>query len=276
MLAPSNIARFGKHRRSKTDEKDAEHLLEILRGHYLAGNKLPCVWVPSKQTRDDRELLRARLDAHDKSVAVKTQVRTLLKRNGISKPAGTGQGWTVKYRAWLQALVECDEPLGFGARRNLDSLIRQNETLEKEVARFDDDIRLLAQQSRYAANVAKLCTIKGVGVFIAMVFLTEIGDPGRFTNRRQIGAYLGLVPSYNESGETDDRKGHITHQGPARVRYVLTQAVWNRVRYDAQEKAIYDRLVLKNPRHKKVAVVAGMRRLAIRMWHQVQPVPAAG
>src|SRR5438105_3980671 len=37
VLAPSKIKRSPKQRRAKTDEKDAEAILEILRGHYLAG-----------------------------------------------------------------------------------------------------------------------------------------------------------------------------------------------------------------------------------------------
>jgi transposase len=94
-----------------------------------------------------------------------------------------------------------------------------------------------------------------------------MGDLSRFSNRKQIGAYLGLAPSSNETGETGDRKGHITHQGSARVRYILCQMVWNRMRFDPDEKAAYERIVAKNPKHKKIAVVAGMRRLAIKMWH---------
>ena len=30
----------------------------------------------------------------------------------------------------------------------------------------------------------------------------------------------------------------------------------------------YDRIVAKNPKKKKIAVVASMRRLAVRMWHR--------
>ena len=51
----------------------------------------------------------------------------------------------------------------------------------------------------------------------AMVYLTEMGDLSRFANRQQVGAFLGLVPSSFETGKDDDRKGHITHQGPSRV-----------------------------------------------------------
>jgi transposase len=118
--------------------------------------------------------------------------------------------------------------------------------------------------------------IKGVGLIVAMVFLTEMGDLTRFSNRKQIGAYLGVVPSSNESGESDDRKGHITHQGPARVRYVLNQATWNIIRFDEKERAVYERIVKKNPKHIKIAVVAMMRRLGVRMWHTALPVKAAG
>ena len=267
VLAPSKMARSPKHRRGKTDEKDAEHILEILRGHYLAGNKLPSVWIPDKQTRDDRELVRARLDTQEKSVVVKCQVQTLLKRNSVRPSTSLGGAWTKTHRAWLKALSECDEPLAFGARQNLASLLRQMDSLETEIITLDKEIAKLSQAKRYAKSVKKLIKMKGVGLLGAMVFLTEMGDLSRFKNRKQIGAYLGLVPSSDESGETDDKKGHITHQGSPRLRYMLCQMVWNRVRYDAREKIVYERIAARNPKHKKIAVVAAMRRLAIEMWH---------
>ena len=267
VLAPSKIERSPKHRSSKTDEKDATRILEILRGHYLAGNALPAVWIPDQQTRDDREVVRARLDAQDKCVALKTQIRTLLKRNGVEKPAGLGASWTREYRAWVAALSTCDEPLAWGARQHLASLLRQMESLEAEVQALERSVGELATQPRHAKQVEQITKLKGVGVLSAMVFLVEMGNPERFANRRQVGAFVGLVPSSAESGETSDKKGHITHQGPARLRYILCQAVWNRVRGDPDEKAVYERIVARNPKHKKIAVVAAMRRLAIRMWH---------
>ena len=276
VLAPTKIARSVKLRSSKTDEKDAERILEVLRGHYLAGNDLPDVWVPDRQTRDNRELVRARLDAQDKCSEVKTQIRMFLKRNGLVKPKLAGSGWTRPYRAWLKALSECDAPLATGARHNLASLLRQLDALEKELETLDEAIATLAQTARYASAVSKLTDLKGVGLIVAMVFLTEMGDVTRFKNRRELGAYLGLAPTSHETGETNDRKGHITRQGPSRVRYVLNQAAWNRVRFDANEKAVYERIAAKNPKHKKIAVVAAMRRLAIRMWHETVAAKAAG
>lgn len=267
VLAPSNMKRSCKQRSNKTDEKDAIDILEALRGHYLAGNKLPKVWIPDPQTRDDREIVRARLDAQGKCTALKAQIQTLLKRNGIAKPEDMGENWTRAFWAWLDALSTCDEPLAWGAREHLASLMRQLRSLETEVKALDQRVAELAEEERHEDKVERLTELKGVGVLTALVFLVEMGTLTRFKNRRQVGSFVGLAPSSKESGETDDRKGHITHQGPARVRYVLCQAVWSRVQYDPNERAVYERIVARNPKHKKIAVVAGMRRLAIRMWH---------
>lgn len=267
VLAPSRLHRSVKQRRAKTDEKDARQILEVLRAHYLAGNALPEVWIPDAQTRDARELIRARLDAQAKCSRVKTQVRMLLKRQNLTRPESAGTGWTRVFRAWLRAVCACDEPLTPGARAGLASLLRQLEHLEGEVAALDEEAEALAKTERYAKPVKALTNLAGVGLVTALVFLTEMGDLRRFRNRRQIGAYLGLVPSTYESGEADDRKGRITRQGPSRVRMVLCQAAWNRVRSDPNEREFYERIASRNPKRKKKALVAVMRRLAIRMWH---------
>jgi transposase len=101
-----------------------------------------------------------------------------------------------------------------------------------------------------------------------------MGDLTRFTNRRQISAYLGLAPRSYESGEANDRKGHITRQGSSRLRAALCQAVWSRIRERGPDHAGYQRLVERNPKHKKIAVVAIMRRLGVRMWHKAHDAQA--
>jgi len=96
----------------------------------------------------------------------------------------------------------------------------------------------------------------------------------RFHNRREVGGYVGLVPGSYESGEAQDRKGHITRQGSARLRKALCQATWSRICHDPRTRLLHERLVKKNPNKKKIAVVACMRHLAILMWHQaVESVP---
>lgn len=268
VLAPTKLERSPKRRRNKTDERDAEQILQVLRGHVLAGNELPAVWIPDPQTRDDRELVRARLDAGEKLTGLKTQIRCLLKRNAAVKEADLGRGWTNGYRRWLWRLSAGEaEGLPPGAQLALGSLLRQMEAIEREIDELDEEVAALSRSSRYVGAVREIRKLKGVGILTAMVFLTEIGDLSRFSNRRKLAAFLGLVPCAEESGERNDRKGHITRQGPGRVRKVLCQAMWARIRNDPQAQAVYGALVARNPKHKKIAVVAMMRRLAIVMWH---------
>ncbi len=270
VLAPTKMPPSPKQKRNKTDERDAQRVLEVVRGHVLAGNALPSVWIPDPQTRDDRELVRARLDASRKLTRLKAQVQTLLKRNGAARPAGVGRGWSSRFQTWLGGLSKKNSRsvLGPGARVALRTLLNQIDAIEDEITELDQAVKHLSQSKRYAPRVEALRRIKGVGLLTAMVFLTEMGDLKRFSNRRQVAAYLGLIPSSHESGEADDRKGHITHQGPGRVRGVLCQATWVCLNSDPLLRGLYERLQAKNPKKKKIALVAAMRRLAVIMWHR--------
>lgn len=268
VLAPTKMPKSVKHRQAKCDERDAEQILDLLRGHVLAGNALPEVWIPDRVTREDREVVRARLDVTGKITTVKTQAQTLLKRNGIDRPpkAETGKGWTIPFRQWLSDLTGPSGRLSPGARFALGTLLRQLAFLEQEAERLQRQVEELSEKERYAEAVGEMRTRAGVGILTAMVFLTELGDLTRFTSRKEVGAFLGLVPSSDDTGESE-RKGHITHQGPWRVSWMLCQATWTRLRTDPEERQYYDHLVAKNPKHKMIAVVACMRRLAIRLWH---------
>lgn len=277
VLAPTKLKRSPQERKRKTDEKDALRLLEVLRGHVLAGNRLPEVWIPDVQTRDDRELVRSRLDVGEKVTAVKAQVQSLLKRNGVVRAEEAGEGWGQDCRRWLKWLTQEGSVLRAAARLALSTLLAQLDFLEEESGKLDQAIAEMSKTERHAGSVKEMRKLKGAGLLTVMTFLTETGDLRRFRNRRQVGAYVGLVPSAAESGEQNDRKGHITREGPARLRKVLCQATWARIRHDRQEQEFYGRLAARNPKHKKKAVVAVMRRLAIRLWHAgLRGMEAAG
>ncbi len=163
VLAPTRIARSQRQKSQKTDEKDAQQLLELLRGHVLAGNELPSVWIPDPTTRDDRELVRARLDAAEKISVVKAQIKCLLKRNHIARGEGTGKGWTRLYRHWLGSLsASSDSPLGTNSRSTLASLMRQLDFLEEEEKRLDVLVGELACEERYEAAFEELTSLCGV------------------------------------------------------------------------------------------------------------------
>jgi len=267
VLAPTKIERSSKQKRNKNDDRDAERLLDILRGHDLAGTKMPAVWVPDLQTRDDREPVRARQDLSDKQTRVKAQIQMLLKRHGLEKPEGVGKSWTKRYRRWLEAISQDGPAIQLRMRHTLKSLLRQLQFLEQEIERMDQVLRELADMPQRKPIVDELMKEKGIGLMTALKYATDISDFKRFRRGRQIGAFFGLVPSSDESGENNDRKGHITREGSPSARKVLCQAAWNRLRHDKHEREVFGRLVSRNPKKKKIALVACMRRLAVRLWH---------
>jgi transposase len=265
VLSPTHLEKTPKSAKQKTDAKDAQKLLEAVRGHILAGNELPVVWTPPQRLRDDRELVRARIDLSDETTRVKLQVLALLKRRGIAKPAWYTSHWTKRFVAWLRQLGERLDPV---VTPVLEGLLGRYETLHAEQAQLDKGVRRLSQTDRYRAACGELCKLPGVGLLTAMTFLTEMGDLHRFHNRREVGAYLGLCPASFESGETNDRKGRITRQGPARLRRILCQSAWVAVSRCEETGRAYGRIHGGRKNGRKKAIVAIMRRLAIKMWHR--------
>jgi transposase len=271
VLPPTKMEKSVEQRKHKNDDRDADDVLEKLRGHILAGNRLPKVWVPDLQIRDDRELVRTRLDLGEKQTQVKAQIQMLLKRYGLEKPEGVGSAWTRSYGAWLVALNESAQQ-GQGFRHTLSSLLRQLKALETEIQQMDGLVETLAEEDRHKPIVEELTEEHGVGVLTAMVYKTEVGYAGRFRRGRQFGKFSGLTPTSHESGERNDHKGHISRQGPPRLRKILCQASWVHIRHDKRSRQLYQRLVRRNPKKKKIAIVAVMRRLAVRLWHRMRKV----
>ena len=263
VVSPSRMPKSAKEKKQKTDEKDARELRSHLMAARLGGASLPVVWVPPVEVREDRELVRRRLSVGEMLAQEKTSIQSLLQIHKVHGPSAT---WTREYVGWLETLCGEKSRLGTPVKRALESHLRQLEFLQTEVKRLDKEVKALAEESRHQPVVAELRKVKGVGILTAMTFLTELGDVHRFQNRKQLGNYLGLTPSSYESGEATDRKGHITRQGPPRIRKMLNQAAWAQVRLEPQAGADFARLAERTGAKK--AIVAHMRKLGIYLWHR--------
>lgn len=266
VLSPTQLPKTPKSAKFKTDARDAQMLLEQLRGFILAGNKLPVVWTPPPQLRDDRELVRARIDVADELTRVKLKINTLLKAREFRVESPTKSRWTKAFLRYLREQVVPE--LGLIAGTKLRLLLDRFELYLREQGELDQALHKLSREERYRSPCDTLRRLPGVGLLVAMTFLTEMGDLTRFDNRRQVAAYLGLCPASYESGETNDRKGRITRQGPARLRKILCQAAWVAKQHCEATADAYHR-IRQNQKHRtKKALVAIMRKLAIKMWHQ--------
>jgi transposase len=54
--------------------------------------------------------------------------------------------------------------------------------------------------------------VEGVGSLAALTFVLTLEDPYRFAKSRSVGAYLGLVPAQDQSGDRDPQK-RISKEG---------------------------------------------------------------
>lgn len=264
VLSPSHLPVSQKSRSNKTDKRDAKRVLDVLRGHALAGGELPEVNVADPELRDHRELVRRRFQLGEELTRIKNRIHGLLKRHGVRKPSDLKTNWGRAHVDWLKSVAE---GLGGFSGDHLLSLLREFEFYNEELKEADKLLSDLSQHDRSRSSYDRMISIKGVGMQTAMTFLVELGDPRRFPNRQCLASYLGLVPKSYESGEDDDRKGHISRMGPHRVRKLLNQAAWSLIRHnDYWHTWFYDRVQNKND--KKRMIVALMRKLAIILWHE--------
>ena len=103
-----------------------------------------------------------------------------------------------------------------------------------------------------------LTTIPGVGYYIALLLVAEIGDVHWFSTSEKLCSYVGLVPSVRRSG-CSTIHGSITKEGSKWVRWALTQAVHVHLRFDTRLTRFYRRLARKKA--KQVALIATARKM---------------
>jgi transposase len=103
--------------------------------------------------------------------------------------------------------------------------------------RLDKAITEMAHEPEWAPVVTRLQCLRGVSTLTAFALAVEIGDWERFTGS-SIGAYLGLVPTENSSGERRSQ-GSITKAGNMHARRLLVEAAWHhRSAYSASSAAL--------------------------------------
>jgi transposase len=180
-----------------------------------------------------------------------------LRTLGIRPPKEFGL-WTKKGAAWLTSL-EFDHSL-HSVKRTM--LVEELETHSKHIRLVEQELEQFSQDN---PAVQILMTIPGVGLRTAEAVVAFIDDPHRFPNSKRLGSYFGLVPSQDQSGRTN-RLGHITKEGAAVVRAMLTEAVWQAVRRSPTVKSFQQRVQRGDPDRRKISVIATAHYLVRVMW----------
>lgn len=226
--------------KQKNDRVDAEKLAKLL---YL--DEVPPVYVPSVQVRSWRAIIEHRQKLLQERVRTKNQLRALLRTHAIVAPRGL---WTQKGLAWIEAQ---ELPTSMD-RLQRDILLERLGSLRGLMQRVEEALGEIAGSQ---AGVNLLMDIPGVGIRTAEAVMAYVDDPHRFHSIKSIGSYFGLVPCQDQSAGKN-RLGHLTRQGPATVRKLLTEASWQAIRRSKTIRAYFERIRQGNPERKRIALVA--------------------
>jgi transposase len=257
IAAPSMIPK-APGQRVKTNRLDSRTLSENLRG-----GQLKSIHVPSPLYRELRHLTQLRDVLVSETVGMKQRIKSLLLMEGIEfPPAPAGSQWSLLVKAKLRKL-----PCSGMVRFKLDQLLDSLEFNEKQVLKTTREIRRFFHTDPELSQCIKyLMTLPGIGWIVASQLLARIGDWRELNNIRQLGGFLGLVPTEHSTGERTDR-GSITHTGDGRLRSKLIQASWSAIRQDGELREFYRSVYRKHPREvaSRVAIVAVARKLSVRI-----------
>jgi transposase len=257
VAAPAMIPR-APGQRVKTNRLDSRALSENLRG-----GQLRSLHVPSPLYRELRHLTQLRDTIVSQAVATKQRTKSLLLFEGLAfPPAPAGGQWSLQVKAQLRRL-----PCTPTVRFKLDQLLDTLAFAEQQVRQATRQIRRFCQtEPELARCIQYLMTVSGIGWIVASQLLARIGDWRELKNIRQLGAFLGVVPTEHSTGEGTHR-GAITRTGDARLRAKLIQAAWAAIRQDAELRHFFRAVCQRHPpdRGPRIAIVAVARKLSVRI-----------
>lgn len=242
---------------AKCDRVDALYLARIAR---LDPTLLSPTQPRGPRVQQDRALLRSR----ELLVKIRTELinhlRSVVKSQGERWPSCSSRAFATKATSHIpEELVPVLKPL-----------VDQVATLNAQIREYDELLEQIAQK-RYPETEA-LRAIDGVGALTSLAFVLTVDDPGRFEQSRTVGAYLGLVPRRDESGQSELQL-RITKAGDPMMRRLLVSAahyVLGPFGKDCDLRRWGLRLAARGGKNaKKRSVVAVARKLAVlmhRLW----------
>jgi len=257
LMAHSRKLRLIYENRRKRDRVDARYLARIAR---LDPGLLYPVRHRGESAQKDLAVLRSREALVGARTQMVNHMRGAVKSFGGRLPSCS----TVSFPKRVRGQVP--EPLE-GALMPVVDLIVQ---LTERIKGYDRRIHALIEESYPEAK--RLMQVHGVGEITSLAYVLTLEDPGRFERSRTVGAYLGLVPATQSSGESDPQL-RITKEGNPFLRRLLVQCahyILGAFGSDSDLRRHGLRIAERGGKNaKRRAVVAVARKLAVllhRLW----------
>jgi transposase len=189
----------------KTDEIDAQNLARLARLD-------PKLLYPLKHRDEDCQAHLAIIRSREALVGCRTQlvnhVRGAVKSFGARLPKCPARSFHKKAPEHIpQALWPA-----------LGPILETIGSLTERIHDYDRQLETICQE--HYPETELLRQVVGVGALTALTFVLTLEDPSRFAKSRAVGAYLGLVPGKDQSGERDPQE-RISKEGDEMLRKLL-------------------------------------------------------
>lgn len=229
VVNPLVIRRFCQMRmvRTKTDKKDAS----MIREYGLT--EQPSLWQPDEPIITKLKQLNAAVELLDKGIrAINNQIQA------------------------FKEMPDTDAALIKELENNMNMNIEMKERLEAEMEKV--------AITNYGSSYKALQTIPGIGPKSSALIIAVTGNFKKFTNYKQLIAYVGLNPRIFESGTSVKGRGHICKMGTSRLRKLLYLCSWSAKKHNSYCKEMYERLKAKSKPERviKIAIACKLLRQA--------------
>jgi len=254
-LAHATYVHKLKQSPDKTDWSDARLLADLLRVGYL-----PKVWLPPRELRQLRHVVRHRQQLAERRRATKLRVTALLRSERIEF---TGSRWT---KSWIHSVRHCAD-LGeqglWVVTELLNEIVHLQHQLDRTAARLEE----LTKDDPF---VKQLRGYHGIGLITAVTLKAELGTMSRFRSGKQLSRFCALSPR-NASSGTKQADAGVIQAGNRELRRVLIETAHRLMRCDERWAQLGASLKARG-KPGNVAAVAVANRWMRWLYHQLQPL----
>jgi len=251
LVANSRKLRLIYSNKRKTDEVDAENLARLARLD-------PKLLYPLKHRGEESQAHMAIIRSREALVSCRTQlvnhVRGAVKSFGARLPKCPARSFHKRAKEHIPEAL----------RPALGPVLEQIASLTERIRGYDRKLETVRQE-RYP-ETELLRQVEGIGPLTALTFVLTLEDPHRFEKSRSVGAYLGLVPATDRSGERDPQR-RISKEGDEMLRKLLVSSahyILGPFGSDSDLRRHGEKIASRGGKNaKKRAVVAVARKLAV-------------
>jgi transposase len=257
LVANSRKLRLIYANKRKTDEIDAENLARLARLD-------PKLLYPLKHRGEESQAHLALIRSREALVGTRTQlvnhVRGAVKSFGHRLPRCPARSFH----------KNAPEHIPEALRPALGPILEQIGSLTERIRDYERRLETVAKD--HYPETELLRQVEGIGPLTALTFVLTVEDPYRFEKSRSVGAYLGLVPATDRSGDRDPQK-HISKEGDEMLRKLLVGSahyILGPFGSDSDLRRHGEKIASRGAKNaKKRAAVAVARKLSVllhRLW----------